>query len=88
MKKLKLCFLVLFVVIFPLTVAAQDVPLMDKDVLKSEMDSSIIVDVRSGSDWRASEFKIVGAVRPKGSIAEFAASQGWDKDAKIVLYCA
>lgn len=67
---------------------AGDVKRIDKDGLKSDMNSYIIVDVRTGSDWKGSEFKIKGAVRPKGSIVDFAQSKGWDKGAKIVFYCA
>jgi rhodanese-related sulfurtransferase len=52
------------------------------------MGSYIIVDVRTGSDWNGSEFKIRGAVRPSVDIVSFAKSQGLAKNAKIVLYCA
>ena len=65
-----------------------EVKRIDKYGLKPEMSSFIIVDGRKGSDWKGSEFKILGAVRPKGKIADFAIGEGWDKGAKIVIYCA
>lgn len=73
---------------FAASAFAGDVQRLDKDVLKADMGSYIIVDARRGSDWNGSEFKIQGAVRPKGGIVDFAQSEGWAKDAKITIYCA
>ena len=68
---------------------AETVPRMTKEELKGMLGSSdlVIVDVRRGKDWDASEFKIKGAVRKDPS--------GYDKwkndlskEKTIVLYCA
>lgn len=88
MKPIKLAALVIMILAFVATAFAVDVRSIDKDALKADMDAYTIVDVRTGSDWRGSEFKIRGAVRLKGNIVDFAKSKGWAKDAKIVLYCA
>ena len=88
MKLIKLVALVIMTLAFTATAFADDVKILDKDTLKADMGSYIIVDTRTGSDWRGSEFKIKGAVRPKGNIVEFAKSKNWPKDAKIVFYCA
>lgn len=88
MKPLKLATLVVIILAFAATAFASDVQRIDRDMLKADMGSYIIVDVRSGSDWKGSEFKIQGAVHPEGNIVDFAKSKGWAKDAKIVLYCA
>ena len=47
----------------------------------------VVLDVRTGSDWSDSEFKIKGAVRVEpGEIASWAQSHA--KDKIYVLYCA
>ena len=68
---------------------AETVPRMTKEELKGMLGSSdlVLVDVRRGKDWDASEFKIKGAVRKdpngldkwKGELS---------KEKTIVLYCA
>ena len=68
---------------------ANDVPIMTKEELKAQMDSSdvMILDVRKGKDWKSSEFKIKGASRadPK----EFDKwAETYPKDKTLVLYCA
>lgn len=88
MKPIRLAALVIMILAFVATAFAVDVQRIDKDTLKADMGSYIIVDVRTGSDWKGSEFKIQGAVHPKGNIVDFAKSKGWAKDAKIVFYCA
>lgn len=88
MKPIKLAALVIMILAFVATAFANDVKLIDKETLKADMGSYIIVDARTGSDWKGSEFKILGAVRLKGDIVDLAKSKGWAKDAKIVLYCA
>ena len=90
MKPIRLAALVIMILAFVATAFASSVQRIDKDMLKADMDmgSYIIVDVRSGSDWKGSEFKIQGAIRPKGNIVDFAESKGWAKNAKTVLYCA
>jgi rhodanese-related sulfurtransferase len=68
--------------------AAAEVPRTTQEELKAKMEageSVVIADVRAGSDWSGSEYKIKGAVRVD-DVDAFAASQV--KDAEIVLYCA
>ena len=68
---------------------AKDVPIITKEELKAQMDSSdvMILDVRKGKDWKSSEFKIKGAMRANPN--EF---DGWatnyPKDKTLILYCA
>jgi hypothetical protein len=71
------------------TYAADEVPRMTKEVLKEALGDAdlVILDVRKGKDWKASEFKIKGAIHAAPD--DF---NGWqstyDKEQKIVLYCA
>jgi len=88
MKPIKLAAFVLMMFALATTAFANEVQQINKDTLKADMGAYVIVDIRTGSDWRASEFKIKDAIRPKGNIVDFAKSEGWAKDAKIVLYCA
>jgi rhodanese-related sulfurtransferase len=70
-------------------VSAKSVDIMTKEELKKELGNAdlVILDVRSGKDWTSSEFKIQGAVRKNPS--EFASwGSTFDKDKKLVLYCA
>ena len=84
--------MLLLAILFVLTVSpvvAGDVKLMDKDELKGLLGSRelVVLDVRAGRDWSASEFKIRGAVRADG--ADFGNwSKSYPKDARLVLYCA
>ncbi len=69
--------------------AAKDVPTITKEELKAQLDSSdvMILDARTGKDWKSSEFKIKGAVRANPS--EFDKWAGsFSKDKTLVLYCA
>ena len=81
---------VLMVSAFVLTAgAAAKVNLMTKETLKDILDDPnvVIVDVRTGSDWRASESKIKGAVRvEKKNLASLA--DQYDKNKTLVFYCA
>jgi predicted sulfurtransferase len=68
---------------------AADVPLMSKEELKALLDDPqvIILDVRQGRDWTASEFKIPGAVSaPPGDFNNWAGR--YPKEKRIILYCA
>lgn len=49
----------------PAAAYMENVPRMDKEALKAMLDSPdlLLVDIRTGMDWNASEFKIPGAVR-------------------------
>ncbi len=69
--------------------AAGDVPKMTKEELKRLLGNPdvIILDVRIGKDWGASEFKIKGAAREDGT--EFSSwADKYPKDKTLVLYCA
>lgn len=63
--------------------------LMDKDELKAKLGSQdlVIIDVRSGRDWSASEFMIKDAKRGDPEQVDSWAD-GYDKASTIVLYCA
>jgi rhodanese-related sulfurtransferase len=77
-------------VIAPVAIAAEGdmkVKLMTKDELKSRLDDPnlVIVDVRTGRDWDASELKIKGAVRAEAKkVSELKA----DQEKTLVTYCA
>lgn len=71
------------------TAVAVDVPRMSKEALKDQLGDPdvIILDVRTGSDWKASEFKIKGAVRASSDNVDSWATK-YAKDKTLVLYCA
>lgn len=67
---------------------AADVKRTTKEELKALMDQGeqvVVLDVRKGSDWSGSEFKIKGAIQAT-DMSEVAKS--YPTDARIVLYCA
>ena len=70
---------------------AAEVPRMTKEELKAKIGNPdhnlIIVDVRTGNDWKGSEFKIKGAVREKAAKVSSWAEK-YSKDKTLVLYCA
>ena len=70
---------------------AADVPRMTKEELKAKIGNSdhniVIVDVRTGKDWKGSEFKIKGAVRENASKVSSWAEK-YSKDKTLVFYCA
>ncbi len=72
-----------------LPLAEAGVGLMTKEELKSKLDDPdlVILDVRTGKDWKSSEFKIQGA-----SYVKAKAYTDWvgtyPKDKKYVIYCA
>ena len=78
-----------FAVGFFMTAAAKDVPRMTKEQLKEMMDGPnvVIIDVRIGKDWKASDVKIKGAIRETPKKAQEWAKK-YDKDKTYVLYCA
>ena len=75
--------------LFVTAAVALEIPKMTKEELKELLGSPdlIIIDVRSGRDWKASEFKIKGAVRQDPYDSENWALKH-PKDGTIVLYCA
>ncbi len=87
MKKIiSLLLLTLFFSVAPL--AADSVPTMNKDELKSQLgtENLVILDVRTGKDWSSSEFKVQGAIRVDGK--DLSAVNNYSKDKTFVLYCA
>jgi len=71
------------------SVAQSAVAKMTKEELRAKLDSPdvVIVDVRLGKDWKASEEKIKGAVRMDLAAVESLAAK-YDKDKTLVFYCA
>lgn len=88
MKKILILFVV-SVITLATQAFAMDVKTIDKEALKEQLGSTdlVVLDVRRGSDWDDSEFKIKGAVR-----ADPADVQSWVKnfspDKTYVLYCS
>ena len=68
---------------------AGSIPTMTKETLKSMLDDPdvVVLDVRTGRDWKSSEFKIKGAVRANPGDFKTWVSK-FDKGKQIVLYCA
>ena len=62
---------------------------MTKEELRAKLGSPdvVIVDVRLGKDWKASEEKIKGAVRMDLAEVESLAAK-YGKDKTLVFYCA
>jgi rhodanese-related sulfurtransferase len=69
---------------------AKDVPRITKEELKSMLGQTevIIIDVRTGGDWKKSKEKIQGAVRedPGKDVKSWA--DKYSKDKTLILYCA
>jgi rhodanese-related sulfurtransferase len=80
---------VLLTVGFFTPAVAKDVPRMTKEQLKEKLDTPnvVVIDVRIGKDWKASDVKIKGSVRedPK-EVKEWVSKL--DKEKTYVLYCA
>ena len=68
---------------------AGNAPRISKEELKSMLGNKqvIIVDVRTGKDWKASEYKIKGAVRVDPREVESWASK-YSENQTFVFYCA
>ncbi|MBM3224860.1 MAG: hypothetical protein FJZ47_13795 [Candidatus Tectomicrobia bacterium] len=62
---------------------------MTKEDLKTKLGSAdvVVVDMRLGKDWKASESKIKGAVRVEADAVETLATT-YTKDKTLVFYCA
>ena len=75
--------------VFAQQTVASEIPRMTKEKLKAQLGSSnlIVVDVRTGKDWKASEVKIKGAVRGEVDKIESWA-KNYPKDSTLVIYCA
>ena len=78
------------ILVTPFSMAlGKGVSLMTKEELKPILNDEdvVVIDVRSGRDWRSSEFKIPGAVYvDPGKFLDWEAN--YAKDNKLVLYCA
>lgn len=88
-KRLMIRTVVLVTILFAMTTMAAEVPKMTKEEFKGMLGNQdvIIVDVRIGTDWNASEFKIKGAVREDPTkVAEWIGK--YPKDKTLVFYCA
>ena len=74
---------------FTALAAPEDIPRMTRDELKGMMQNPdmVILDVRVGKDWDASEFKIKGAVRTDPAKLD-AWKDKFGKEKTLVLYCA
>lgn len=86
-----LASLISLAVIFVFSAAAfaDDVPRITKEELKGLLGNPdvVVLDVRTNSDWKSSDYKIKGAVREsKSKVSEWA--EKYSKDKKLVLYCA
>ncbi len=86
----KILFLVtLFLFTGSFAAVAAEVPRMTQEELKAQLgsDEIVVLDARSGKDWKSSEFKITGAIRtPADAVDEWLSSIPTDK--KLVIYCA
>jgi len=80
---------VVMAIIVKQTATAAEIPRMTKEELKAKLGTPhlVIVDVRVGTDWKASEMKIKGAVRgdPQNIVS---LAKEYPKDTTLVLYCA
>lgn len=75
--------------LFQTSVVQSAVAKMTKEELRARLDSPdvVIVDVRLGRDWKASEEKIKGAIRVDPAKVESIAAK-YPKEKTLVLYCA
>ena len=68
---------------------SQEVPRITKEELKTMLGNPevVVLDVRAGSDWRASTMKIKGAVREEPDKIDSWMSK-YSKDKTLIFYCA
>jgi rhodanese-related sulfurtransferase len=86
-------YVVLILVIFvstPSAVMAQHAPRLEKEALKEELDNPdvIVIDVRSASQWKASEWKIKNSVWEDPTEIESWANFKYSRENTFVLSCA
>ena len=86
---LKVLLSLALMAVLTINAAAATVPKMTKEELRAMLDNPdvIVLDVRVGRDWKASEYKIEGAVRVDHSEVKSWASR-YGKDKTLVIYCA
>jgi predicted sulfurtransferase len=89
LKVLTVLLALVSMALFAKAAMADEVPRMSKEELKAMLGNPdvVIIDVRSGKDWEASQSKIKGAVREEPWQAKSWADK-YDKDKTYVLYCA
>ena len=89
LKVLTVLLALVSMALFAKAAMADEVPRMSKEELKAMLGNPdvVIIDVRSGKDWEASQSKIKGAVREEPRQAKSWADK-YDKDKTYVLYCA
>ena len=90
LRVLKFIFLsvILLFILVPHAFCAEGVLKMNKEELKAVIDNPdvVIIDVRSGRDWKSSESKIKNAVREEPYKADSWADK-YDKNKTYVFYC-
>ena len=92
MKKNRLLLFVLTIMLVlngVLTACAANAPRLDKDQLKDLLGKPelVLIDVRSGDDWKESTQKIAGATREDPDQMETWMTK-YPKDKTLVFYCA
>lgn len=86
---LKIALTLALVAAISINAMAGSAPRISKEELRSMLGNKevIIVDVRTGKDWKASEYKIKGAVRVDPREVESWASK-YSENQTFVFYCA
>ncbi len=74
----------------PFMTWAADAPRMTKEELKAMLGKPevVIIDVRTGNDWKSSKEKIQGAVREDPDKRAKSWAGKYSQDKMIILYCA
>ena len=87
LKMLNISLILTLLAVFTLNAVAATAPRITKEELRPMLDNPdvIILDIRTGRDWKASEYKIKGAVRANHSEVLSVASK-YAKDKTLVLY--
>lgn len=85
----RIVFALVLVAVLSINAVAGNAPRISKEEVKSMLGNKdlIIVDVRTGKDWKASEYKIKGAVRVDPREVESWASK-YSENQTFVFYCA
>ena len=85
----KIALTLALLMVLSINAVAGNAPRISKEELKSMLGNKevIIVDVRTGKDWKASEYKIKGAVRVDPREVESWASS-YSENQTFVFYCA
>jgi rhodanese-related sulfurtransferase len=85
----KIALTLALMAVLSINAVADNAPRISKEELKSMLgnEAVIVVDVRTGKDWQASEYKIKGAVRVQPREVESWTSQ-YSENQTFVFYCA